>query len=124
MSCSLGRTTTFQIGSRTDPVVEPKPHCSFAVQPEGKLHRLAGVHLDGLRTTANIWAVWQDAPLAVVVPLHKERRWSALNRVSLWRPLAKLDAHGYRSGGLVFEPRWNLLLRLIVRLGNDDSHLS
>jgi hypothetical protein len=42
----------------------------------------------------------------------------------LWRPLTKLDTHGYRSRGLVFELCRNPLLLLIVPLGSDDSHLS
>ncbi len=122
--CVLGGTVTLNVGSGTDPVVEPEPHCSFAVQPEWDFDRLAGVHFHRLRITANIRTVKQNAPLAVVVPLHEERRWSALNRVSLWRPLTNPDTHGYRLRGLVFQLCGNLLLRLIVPLGNDDSHLT
>jgi hypothetical protein len=55
--CVLGGTVTLHVGSGTDPVVEAEPHRSFAIQPEGKLHRLAGVHLHRLQITANIRTV-------------------------------------------------------------------
>jgi len=51
---ALGRTITLHVRSGTDPVVESEPPCSFAIQSEGKLQRLAGVHLYRLGVTANI----------------------------------------------------------------------
>jgi len=54
---ALRSTITFHVGPGTDPVVEPETHCSLAIQPEGKLQRLAGVYLYRVSTTPNIRAV-------------------------------------------------------------------
>ena len=53
----LAGAVTLHIESGTDPIVESQAHCSFAIQPKGKLHRLPGVHLYGLRITANVGTV-------------------------------------------------------------------